>query len=233
MPKDLKGWRDLIREAAEQMRIAAGEKQRIAIVGPVNVGKSTLYNRLIRSTQDRASVSAIPGTTRISKQADAGIFAVIDTPGADTVGIIGEEERQQAFLAAKESDLLVVMFDAAHGIHALEKELFDDLIALRKPLIVVLNKMDLVHRERSTVLGKAAAALSLESEAIIPLSAKKGKGFDRFFLAIVKSEPGVVAALGAALPGYRRNLAQATIAKATSTAAAIAATPLPFLDFFL
>jgi GTP-binding protein Era len=72
----------------------------------------------------------------------------------------------------------------------------------------------------------------LESEQVIPISAKKGQGFDRLFLAIVKSEPRIVAALGAALPDYRLNLAQATIAKATSTAAAIAATPLPFLDFF-
>jgi uncharacterized protein (DUF697 family) len=66
----------------------------------------------------------------------------------------------------------------------------------------------------------------------MPLSAKKGQGIDRLLLSVAKSEPEIVAALGAALPQYRWDLAQGVIGKATSTAAAIAITPLPFLDFF-
>ncbi|MBI3764595.1 MAG: 50S ribosome-binding GTPase, partial [Chloroflexi bacterium] len=76
--------------ALTQYKIAFGEKQNIAIVGPANVGKSTLYNQLIRSKDDRAEVSPIPGTTRVNQEADAGLFVMVDTPGADAVGEVGE-----------------------------------------------------------------------------------------------------------------------------------------------
>ncbi len=232
MPRDLKGWRGLIDQAVEQVRIITGDKQQVAIVGPTNVGKSTLYNMLIRSSGDRARVSAMPGTTRIPQQADAGLFVIIDTPGADAVGAVGVEEKERALAAASRVDLLMVLFDATHGIRAPEKALFDELMALGKPTVVALNKVDLVTREKEKVLGTTAAALGLESEQLIPLSAKKGQGIDRLLLAVAKSEPGIVAALGAALPEYRWKLAQTVIGRAASTAAAIAVTPLPFLDFF-
>jgi len=232
MPRDIKGWRGLIDQAVEQVRLAAGDKQQVAIVGPTNVGKSTLYNMLIRSSGDRVRVSAVPGTTRIPQQADAGLFVIIDTPGADAVGAVGGEEKERALAAAGRVDLLMVIFDATHGIRAPEKALFDELMALGKPTVVALNKVDLVTREKEKVLGTTAAALGLDSEQLIPLSAKKGQGVDRLLLAVAKSEPGIVAALGAALPEYRWKLAQTVIGRAASTAAAIAVTPLPFLDFF-
>ena len=232
MPRDLKGWRGLIDQAVEQVRLATGDKQQVAIVGPTNVGKSTLYNMLIRSSGDQARVSAVPGTTRIPQQADAGLFVIIDTPGADAVGAVGVEEKERALAAASRVDLLMVLFDATHGIRAPEKALFDELMALGKPTVVALNKVDLVTREKAKVLGTTAAALGLDSEQLIPLSAKKGQGIDRLLLAVAKSEPGIVAALGAALPEHRWKLAQTVIGRAASTAAAIAVTPLPFLDFF-
>jgi GTP-binding protein Era len=66
---------------------------------------------------------------------------------------------------------------------------------------------------------------------VLPISAKGGMGLDRLLVAVAKSEPGIVAALGAALPEYRFRLAQAVIVRAGSTAAAIAVTPLPLADF--
>lgn len=232
MPRDLKGWRGLIDQAVEQVRLATGDKQQVAIVGPTSVGKSTLYNMLIRSSGGRARVSAVPGTTRIPQQADAGLFVIIDTPRADAVGAVGVEEKERALAAAGRVDLLMVLFDATHGIRAPEKALFDELMELGKPTVVALNKVDLVTREKVKVLGTTAAALGLDSEQLIPLSAKKSQGIDRLLLAVAKSEPGIVAALGAALPEYRWKLAQTVIGRAASTATAIAVTPLPFLDFF-
>ena len=232
MPRDLKGWRGLIHQAVEQVRLAAGDKRQVAIVGPANVGKSTLYNTLIRSSADRAMVSAVPGTTRVSQRADAGLFVIIDTPGADAVGVAGVEGKERALTAAGKADLLLMLFDATHGIRPAEKKIFSELMALNKPAVVALNKVDLVKKERARVLGKAAADLGIDSEQLVPLSAKKGQGIDRLLLAVAKSEPGIVAALGAALPEYRWKLAQSVIGRATSTAAAIAVTPLPFLDFF-
>lgn len=231
LPADLKQWRGLIDQAIEHLQLAAGGKHRVAIVGPANVGKSTLYNQLVRSRRDWAVVSAIPGTTRQPQQADAGLFAIIDTPGADATGPVGQTEKERALGAARQADVLVVMFDAAHGVRSPEQTLYQDLLRLGKPLLVALNKMDLVRGERAPVLGKVAEALGLRGDQIIPLSAKEGSGVERVLLAIAKSEPGIVAALGEALPEYRWKLARVTIARAASTAAAIAITPLPFIDF--
>ncbi len=231
LPGDLKNWRGLIDQAVDHLRLALGDKQQVAIVGPANAGKSTLYNQFVRSGADRALVSAVPGTTRRTQQADAGLFAVIDTPGADAVGAVGESEQTKALQAAEAADLLILLFDAAHGIRQPEQELFHRLGALEKPIVVGLNKIDLVGGERSAVVGKAAALLGLSTEQVIPVSAKHGKGLERLLLAVAKSEPGITAALGAALPEYRWKLSQGVIGRAASTAAAIAVTPLPLADF--
>lgn len=67
LPADLGRWRELMRLALSQVRVVTGAKRRVAIVGPANVGKSTLYNQLVRDASDRAEVSAVPGTTRVSR----------------------------------------------------------------------------------------------------------------------------------------------------------------------
>jgi GTP-binding protein Era len=231
LPTDMKNWRALMNEAAEHLRVAVGDKHRAVIVGPANSGKSTLYNTLIRSGKDRAEVSALPGTTHLAQEADAGLFSIVDTPGADSPGPVGQQERERALAAAQASDLLIVLFDAEHGIRPPEQELYNDLVALGRPMVVALNKIDLVGRERAAVLGRAAAALGVDVSQLIPVSAKQGQGIDRLLVAVAKSEPGIVAALGAALPAYRGKLAQAVITRAASTAGAIALTPLPFADF--
>ena len=231
LPGDLKNWRGLIGEAVQHLRIAAGDKHRVVIVGPANSGKSTLYNTLVRGSSDHAAVSALPGTTRQAQAGDAGLFAIVDTPGADLSGPVGTEERLRALAAAQAGDLLIVLFDAAHGVRPSEQALYTDLVGLGKPIVLALNKIDLVGRERAAVIAKAAAALGLDASQVIPVSARLGTGIDRLLLSVAASEPGIVAALGAALPAFRGKLAQAVIARAASTAGAIALTPLPFADF--
>jgi small GTP-binding protein len=230
LPKDLTMWRMLLGLSLTQFKIAFGDKQKVAIVGPANVGKSTLYNQLIRAKDDKAEVSALPGTTRVNQEADSGLFALVDTPGADAVGEVGEAEKAHALSAAREADVLIITFDAIQGIKRTEQELFDELHALGKPYIVVLNKIDLVRREAGKVVERSAANLRLEPDQVIPVAAKDGKNLDRVLMAIAKTEPEIVAALGKALPEYRWRLAWAAITGAASTAAVIALTPLPIFD---
>jgi small GTP-binding protein len=234
LPGDLGRWRELMRLALSHVRIVTGDKNRVAIVGPANVGKSTLYNQLVPNTADRAEVSAVPGTTRVSQTADAGLFAVVDTPGADAVGAVGEGEKERAFAAARDADFLVIVFDAIQGIKRAEQELFRELQALDVPHVVVLNKIDLVAgvREREKVVESAARNLGLTADEIVPCVARDGKRVERVLLAMAKAEPEIVAALGAALPEYRRLLAWSATKKAAATAAAIALAPLPILDVF-
>jgi small GTP-binding protein len=226
LPPNLKGWRRLIGHAVEHLLVATGERQRVAIVGPANVGKSTLFNQFVRAREDRAEVAAVAQT------ADAGLFAVVDTPGADAAGAVGEQEKRKALSAAAEADILVLLLDAHGGIGEPERRLHEELASLGRPIVVALNKIDLVAREAPAVIVQAAHALGISPENVLPLSAREGRGVEKVLLAIAQSEPRIVAALAAALPEYRWRLTQAVVGRAGSTAAAIAITPWPFLSFF-
>ncbi len=221
----------LLKLATGQLKMAFGRKHRVVIVGPTNVGKSTLYNQLVRRKEDQADVSPLPGTTRHNQQADAGLFAVIDTPGADAVGEKGANEQEQAMSAAASADFLIIMYDAIQGIKRTELELYERLVALGKPFVVVMNKVDLVRRDRQKVLDGAAAALQLSTDQIIPIVARTGENLDDVLVAIALTEPEIVAALGQAMPQYRWQLAWRAIVSGASASAVIALTPLPVIDF--
>lgn len=221
----------LIHLSATQLKQAFGQKSRVAIVGPTNVGKSTLYNQFVHTKDDTAKVSPLPGTTRVNQEADAGLFAVIDTPGADAVGEVGENEKEQALLAAREADFLIILFDAIQGIKKTEKEIFDELKDLGKPYVVALNKVDLVKGDQDGVMRLVTTNLGLEPGQVIPVTAKSGKNIDQLLISIAVAEPAIVAALGSALPDFRWKLAWRSIVSAASISAAIALAPLPVLDF--
>lgn len=231
-PSDTSLIKGLIKLSTSQVRQTFGRKHDVAILGPANVGKSTLYNQLVRSKQDSAAVGPLPGTTRETRQADAGLFMVVDTPGTDAVGSLGEQEHALALQAAEEADFLVLVYDAIQGVKRTEQELFHELAALKKPFVVLLNKIDLVNRkELNSVISQAAANLGLKPEQVIPVGAKDGKNLAQVLLAIAATEPEMVAALGQALPEYRWQLAWRSIVRAASISAAIALAPLPVIDF--
>ncbi len=221
----------LFKLGSDHMKMAFGNKHKIAIVGPANVGKSTLYNQLIHQKEDKAVVGPLPGTTRVTQVADAGIFAVVDTPGADAIGEVGDRERQIALDAAAQADFLIIVFDAIQGIKQTELDLYLRLMNLGKPYVVVLNKQDLVKRDIKVVVDHSAKALNLSAEHILPVSARNGENIPNLMKMIAVTEPEIIAALGQALPQYRWQLAWRSIASAASVSAAIALTPLPIVDF--
>ncbi len=221
----------LFKLGSDHMKMAFGNKHKIAIVGPANVGKSTLYNQLIHQKEDKAVVGPLPGTTRNTQVADAGIFAVVDTPGADAIGEVGERERQIALDAAAQADLLIIVFDAIQGIKQTELDLYLRLTNLGKPYVVVLNKQDLVKREIKVLVDHSAKALNLAPEHILPVSARNGENIPSLMKMIAATEPEIIVALGQALPQYRWQLAWRSIVSAASVSAAIALTPLPIIDF--
>ncbi len=223
--------KQLAEMGGEQLRIVMGNKHSVAIVGPTNAGKSTLYNQLIQASEQKAEVSPIPGTTKVNQIGDVGIFALVDTPGVDAAGIDGINERAHALAAAQTADFIVVVFDASQGVRQPDVELFATLKALDKPYLVVLNKMDLVSKNASEVHEKAAENLGLDKSQVVPIAAQSGKNLEQVLLGIVQAEPELMAALGAALPPYRRQLAWNATTRAATTAGLIALTPIPLLDF--
>jgi small GTP-binding protein len=231
-PADANLMRRLVKLSTTQIRQAFGHKHRVAIVGPTNVGKSTLYNQLVQNKRDLARVGPLPGTTTVNQQADAALFSVVDTPGADAVGSVGENEKDLALSAAGEADFLVLVYDAIQGIKKTEQEIFNELSALKKPFLVVLNKIDLVPRkDLQSVISSAALNMGLKPDQIVPIVAKDGKNLGKVLLAVAATEPEMVAALGQALPEYRWQLAWQTTVRAASISATIALLPLPVIDF--
>jgi len=231
LPIALKPLKDILFFVIEQYKPPFGTKRSIAILGPANVGKSTLYNQLVSREEDKAEVGPVPGTTRQNQQADTGLFILIDTPGADAVGEVGEREHQIAFEAAEGADFLVIVFEATRGVKRYERDLFDGLLALDKPFVVVLNKVDLIpKRDRGKVLNAAAHNLRLKPSQIIDTVATEGTNVGRVVLAVAKFEPELLAAIADAMPSYRDRLAWQRIVPAAGGAGVVGLIPLPFVD---
>jgi len=217
--------------ALTQSRAVLGNHKKVAIIGPANVGKSTLYNQFIRKEQDKAAVSPIPGTTRVNQEADEGIFNLVDTPGADAVGPVGTQEREHALEAARSAHFLIIVFDAIQGVKQTEQDLYEQMLTLKKPFVVVLNKIDLAGKHEDAIIEKSALNLGIDKYQVIPVSALKGTGIADITMSIIAADPAMTLALANAMPMYRRKIAWRTITTSSSLSAAIALSPLPVIDF--
>ncbi len=118
---------------------------RVAIVGRTNVGKSTLWNRMCES--GRAVVSPDEHTTRDRAYGrvlwKGSAFEMIDTGGMDTEkDVIGEGIHEQALLAIQEAQLVLFVIDAQAGALTQDVKLAREMTRLKKPLILVANKVD-------------------------------------------------------------------------------------------
>jgi len=123
----------------------------IAIVGRPNVGKSTIFNRMIG---DRlAIVEDMPGVTR-DRLYGTGTwldreYSVIDTGGIEIEGddVIMRSVRVQAELAVEEADVIVFMVDGKAGITPADEEVAQLLFRSRKPVVLAVNKIDNLQRQ--------------------------------------------------------------------------------------
>jgi len=133
----------------------------VAIVGRPNVGKSTLFNRLVG--ERRAIVEDIPGTTRdrlYGTTTWGGVdFTIVDTAGlqepseieASSTAEIAQMTRDQARSAIDEADVIVFMVDTKAGMTAGDHEVADMLRRTDKPTILVANKVDNINRKDMAV----------------------------------------------------------------------------------
>jgi GTP-binding protein len=123
----------------------------LAIVGRPNVGKSTLFNRLVKSRQ--AIVEETAGVTRdrhYGKSDWNGIeFSVIDTGGyvAGSDDLFEEEIRKQVDLAIDEADVILFLVDVKDGLTGMDEDVAAILRKSRKPVFLAANKVDSANRE--------------------------------------------------------------------------------------
>jgi GTPase len=161
----------------------------VALVGRPNVGKSTLFNRLIG--ERKAVTSEIPGTTRdrIFGESDwRGVaFMVVDTGGIEVYEPRGGRDlrplaegsadfvpqiRAQALAAVEEADLVVMMVDAEQGITAADEEIAEILRKTHKPILIAANKADNEKRRTDAVEFYSLGV----GEEVYPISAVHGTG---------------------------------------------------------
>ena len=118
----------------------------VAIVGRPNVGKSTLFNRLLE--QRKAIVDDVSGVTRDRQYGIADwcgkVFNVIDTGGfvARSEDVFEREIRKQVHIAVDEADLILFICDTATGVTNQDEEMADVLRRSAKPVLLVVNKVD-------------------------------------------------------------------------------------------
>jgi len=118
----------------------------VAIVGRPNVGKSTLFNKIIGKRL--SIVEDTPGVTRDRVYADGEwrgrVFTLIDTGGIDTGGgdAILEQMKRQAMLAVEAADVIVLVTDISAGMTADDREVALLLMRSEKPVVVCVNKCD-------------------------------------------------------------------------------------------
>ena len=167
----------------------------VAIVGRPNVGKSTLFNRL--TGEDRSVVHDMPGTTRDT------IDTVIDTPLGpirlvDTAGMRRRAKVDEgteyyslvrALQAVDEADVALLVIDSTEGVTGQDQRLAERVDAAGCPIVVVLNKWELLDAEQRTDLRwQVSDKLRFVGDApVLQVSALSGKGVHKLFPALETS----------------------------------------------
>ncbi|MFM1983045.1 MAG: hypothetical protein RJB22_1764 [Pseudomonadota bacterium] len=156
----------------------------VAIIGRPNVGKSTLFNRLVGKRL--ALVDDRPGVTRDRREGEANLlgleFRIVDTAGfeEEEAQTLPGRMRAQTEAAAQSADVALFVVDARAGITPLDREIANWLRSLSTPIILLANKAE----------GRAGEPGILEAYSLglgdpIPFSAEHGEGMDDLFQSLL------------------------------------------------
>jgi GTP-binding protein len=160
----------------------------VAIVGRPNVGKSTLFNRILGTR--RAIVENFPGVTRDRNYAQITRydtpFVLIDTGGFEPASEdrLLTQMREQSQLAVDEADVILFVVDAKEGLTPSDNEVADMLRRCGKPVLYVVNKVDGISQETA-----ATEFYALGVEQLYAVSAEHGRGMDDLMDAVLRALP--------------------------------------------
>jgi len=164
----------------------------VAIVGRPNVGKSTLFNRL--SGEERSVVHDLPGTTRDAIdtviETEDGAVKLIDTAGMRRRARSGEGPEfyslVRALRALDRADVALLVLDATDGVTHQDQRLAERIDASGSPVVILLNKWDLLDTEGRLEVSEAVAdrLAFLGYAPVLRVSAKTGLGVHRLLPAV-------------------------------------------------
>jgi GTP-binding protein len=160
----------------------------VAIVGRPNVGKSTLFNRLIG--RHKAMVDDQPGVTRDRNYGNADRFEVpfilVDTGGfePETSDRLLQQMREQSRLAMEEADVILFVMNGRDGLTPADTEVAEMLRRADKPVFYLINKVDGDRQEAEIVEFYA-----LGVDAVFPISAEHNRGIGDLMEAVVAALP--------------------------------------------
>jgi len=170
----------------------------VALVGRPNVGKSTLFNRLIG--EDRSVVHDMPGTTRDAVdtivETPDGPIKFVDTAGMRRKSRIDESTEYFSFVRALQavdsSDVALLVIDATEGVTHQDQRLAERIDAAGCPIVILLNKWELLDtEERAAVTYDVGQKLAFLGESeVIRISALTGRNVHRLLLALAETIEG-------------------------------------------
>lgn len=159
----------------------SGERLHIGIFGRRNAGKSSLINAI--TGQYLAIVSDVKGTTtdpvkKAMELLPLGPVVLIDTPGLDDEGLLGQKRMEKALQALRQTDIVILTIPADAALDGLEKTLIQEAKKRGLPFFVVLNKTDLLadKKQIEEKEKEIAQALSIPLDVIVAVSADKNEG---------------------------------------------------------
>ena len=162
---------------------------KVAIVGQPNVGKSSLFNRIVKA-QD-AITSEKAGTTRDFKKRDVEIeenkeITLIDTGGLEDRDELFNKVKDKALEIARGADLILFMVDGQKYPDDIEIRYFRNLLKLKKPIWLVINKID-----NDKLNEMVFEYYQLGAEKIFPISVTHNRGVGKLISAIAKLVPTI------------------------------------------
>lgn len=159
----------------------SGERLHIGIFGRQNAGKSSLINAI--TGQDLAIVSNVKGTTtdpvkKAMELLPLGPVVLIDTPGLDDEGLLGQKRMEKALQTLRKTDIVILTIPVDAALDGLEKTLIQEAKKRGLPFFVVLNKTDLLadKKQIEEKEKEIAQALAIPLDVIVAVSAGKNEG---------------------------------------------------------
>ncbi len=163
-------------------------KPLVAIIGRTNVGKSTLYNRLVG--KNKAVIDDLPGLTRDRNYAEViwegKDFVLVDTGGFEPLrpDNIAAQIREQTQLAIEEADSIIFLADGRAGLNPTDSEIVRMLQPSEKPIFYVINKIDGPKQRENMV-----EFYQLGVDSLLPISAKNKLGISELMSEVISRLP--------------------------------------------